>query len=229
MITLVAEQFEVYEGKKEYVVDLVDGDSQIDFHIRSDTDVAVYVALGDKVIPLGKGTVLKDRLMVKDVKWMMVVPAKQSAQVAIQVFQVPRTLKEVNDGKPVAVFVPEPPPIDLRAQVNRLIAQKLEQQGEYLVDPEDIDLPADMDEEFGVGSTQLQDDDELEEMIDDAQRKREEAVRKSQGGQAEGEEGEGGVPEGERADPDGGGSKKRRSSAKPRKAVAKEAAEEVEE
>jgi len=219
-LILAADKFEMFSGKKEYAIDLEDGDCQLDYLVLSDCPCAVYVACGDKVLPIAVGVRCQGRVLVRDAKWIMIKPEKVSACVAIQVYHARRRITDHNDGKPVAVYVPQLPPIDLRAQVNRLVAQRLEESDSYLIERDDPELPDDIDDEFGAGSTQLEEDEEIEEYLH-AQRERAAAAKAGKGGKAEGKGGSE-TDGGEAGDDSGGGEQKKRAkkaSKKPEAAV----------
>jgi len=207
MLTLSAEKFEFKSGADSYAIDLEDGDCQLDYLVLSDMQCAVYLGLGDKVLPIAVGTRVSGRLLVKDAHWLMVKPENPAAQVAIQVFHVARRVVDANDGKPVAVYVPTLPPVDLRAQVSRLVAQRLEETDSYLIDRDPPELPDDLDEEFGPGSVQLEDDDEIEEHLN-ALRKRKKDTSPSEGGEEGGEAAPGGDAKKGGVDKNGGAKKK---------------------
>lgn len=189
-----AAEFEVKSGEAEYALELPSGDCQLDYRVFADGDVALYLSAGAKVVPLDVGTRLTGRVMVRDAKWLLVKPAKKSTQVAISVHHAARRLTEYNSGKPVAVFVPEPPKVDLKTMVSRILAERGEAPPDIEFGPEDLAdlMPDDVDTEFGTGFTQLEDDED----IADALRKREEdhearkrGARERPGGRREAEAG----------------------------------------
>jgi len=165
---LKAEEFVCHVGSTEYQLAVEPGDCQLDYFLLADGEVQLYISLGDTVLPLAVGSTIRGRVLVKDAKWLL-VKTKKTTLVAAQVFQAPRRLIDTNDRVPVAMHVPTAPPVDLRAMVDRLLAQKLEERGEYQVEMTNEDLedlyPEDVDTEFGPGHVQLEEDDEIEEIL----------------------------------------------------------------
>lgn len=213
---LKAGEFVCHNGSTEYQLAVEQGDCQLDYFILADAEIQLYVSLGDTVLPLAVGTTLRGRILVKDAKWLMVRTAKKSTIIAAQVFQYRRRLIDENDRKPVAMHVPAAPPVDIRQMVDRLLAQKLEERGEYQVEMTAEDLedmyPEDVDTEFGPGHVQLEEDEDIYEEL--ARRKAaKDAARK-------GREGKGGAetPAGRKAPAaEGGGRPEERREPAPTK------------
>jgi len=182
---LKAEEFVCHTGSTEYQLAVEPGDCQIDFYLLSDTEIQLYLSLGDKVLPIAVGTTVRGRLLVKDARWLMVKTGKKSAIIASQVFQNPRRLIDVNDRKPVAMHVPTAPPVDLRTMVDRIVGQRLEERGQYQVEITNEDLedlyPEDVDTEFGPGHVQLEEDEDIYEELSRRKAARDAARKGSQG------------------------------------------------
>jgi len=182
---LKAAEFVCHTGSTEYELAVEPGDCQIDYFILADTEVQLYVCLGDKVLPLAVGTNLRGRILVKDARWLLLKAPKKTAIVASQVFQSPRRLIDVNDRKPVAMHVPTAPPVDLRTMVDRILGQKLEERGQYQVEMTNEDLedlyPEDVDTEFGPGHVQLEEDEDIYEELSRRKAARDAARKGSKG------------------------------------------------
>jgi len=169
---LKADRYAVHTGKHEYVVQLEPGDCQIDFDCRADDCIRLYLGLGNKTIPVGRGDHVHGRLFVEDAQWIMIRTDKKT-MVAACVTQVTRSIVSRHDPVPCAVIAPEAPVVDLRTMVSRLVGQQLEEvngPGAQEVDLSDIieELPDDMDPEFGVGFMELDEDTAL--MFEDTRR-----------------------------------------------------------
>lgn len=167
-------------GQTEYQIDLKQGDCQLDYDLRADKEMSVYVCLRDKVIPLGVGHRVAGRLFLGDVRWLLLRFPK-AATVAASVYQVDRTVVDKVDPKPCAMFVPELPSVDLKSMVSRMVGQRLEEAFGENDGPEipleelfDDDL-ADGEEEFGPGYM------EVDEATAAAFEERAAAARRSRG------------------------------------------------
>lgn len=214
---LKAEEFVCHNGSTEYQLAVEPGDCQLDYFILADGEVQLYIALGETVLPLAVGSTIRGRVLVKDARWLMVRTAKKSTIVAAQVFQNPRRLIDTNDRKPVAMHVPTNPPVDIRQMVDRILAQKLEERGQYQVEMTNEDLedlyPEDVDTEFGPGHVQLEEDEDIYEEL--ARRKAaKDAARKGRKGKGGAEAPAGGETP---APTNGGRSEERRESPAPKK------------
>lgn len=165
---LRAEDYDVKTGEKEYVIELQRGDVQIDYVFYADKIVHLYVGLGVKVIPFGSGFCVQGRLRIKDGQWIMIKTMKE-ALVACQVFVKEITISETLDMTPSMVNMVPPPVVDMRAMVDRLVAQKLEDtygKGRLEVEVDELldDMPDDVDKDFGVGFMDM-DEEHTEQMI----------------------------------------------------------------
>jgi len=205
VLQLDDKEFVVFCGEKEYVVPIPQGDVQIDYTVLADGPCAIYVAFGEKSVPLDVGHKLMGRLLVADVRWMMVKPEKKTTMVAIRVLHRERHLSDKNDGLSAVVQVPDREPYDVRAMVRRLVGQELDDARGRTYDGPELDelVPDDVDPEFGMGHVQLEEDDELEEILHDA-RARARAARSGKGRAGEGQGGEGGNIGGEPPPPANG-------------------------
>lgn len=196
MLILDPERYDVRMGEADYAVELGGGDRQVDYSILCDCECAVYIGAGkDKGIPIAVGTNVRGRVLVKEAQWLLVKPAKRTAVVAIQVMACERRIQDPVDGKPLAVFVPELPPINLMDHMRRLVGQKAEEEDIYIqMDEEDL-FPDDIDAEFGSGSMQFEEDDEIAEVIENEIRARREAAEAGKRGTDRREEDTEGDPE----------------------------------
>lgn len=185
---LRASDFDVKTGDKEYVIDLEDGDLQLDYLFYCDRPFQLYIGMGDKVIPLGAGFTMQGRLRIKDARWLM-LKTEKTAQLACQVFAQTVAITERLDYTPLVVSIAPPPSVDMRAMVSRLVGQALEEthgRGKQEVEIDELvgDLPDDVDPEFGPGFMDL--DEERTESYIHAVRERQRAPQKRDAKRADG-------------------------------------------
>lgn len=152
------ENVTVFRGDTHYEIDLPDGDCQVEFEFRSDQRMQLYLLAGDKCIPLGSGEYVYGFYKVVNCKALVVKVAQKDAFVAFEVYHWPCVVREKVDRTPVAVSLPEPPKIDITQLMSRIVGEKLKEEfDETEVEIEELieDLPPDIDEEFGPGYAEL--------------------------------------------------------------------------
>lgn len=163
--------FEQLSGETEYELTIPRGDQAIEYAVYCDTEAWLYVHCESVVIPIAHGLSFSGRALVRDAKWLVLRVARKTAIVAVRVASEERRLSDKNSGKPVATHVPAPPALDVLAMARRLVGQRedVPLEGFSAEDLEDL-VPDDVDTEFGLGYTQLEED---EDIIDAVQAKRE--------------------------------------------------------
>lgn len=165
------ELFSVVSGQSEYVIDVPDGDCQLDYWIMSDGWCTLYLSSDAHVMPLECGYSISGRCLVRGAK-ALIVKAAPTAAVAIRVFHSEATVADPIDDKPIAVAIPEPQQIPLSELIGRVVADRVRAEVAALTgkEPEDLevdvddlleDLPPDIDEEFGPGHMEMDDDGPL--------------------------------------------------------------------
>lgn len=172
----------VLTGETQHLIDLPDGDCQVDYDIRADGECKLYWIVADDgvLIPEALGAFLKGRRRVRHLKGMAVRCSK-STRVGITVYHQQVQIVDPLNDEPVEIITPEMPPMSLAQMVGGLVAQELASRGvdDDQLDPEDIiedmieSMPDDIDPEFGPGNMEL--DDEMENKV----RKKEKKVRPS--------------------------------------------------
>lgn len=149
--TIDPSKITVLHGKEQYNVDLPDGDCQVDYSVCADGVVAAYVAAGSEVIPVAVGHLLRGRIRVRACCGF-VVRADKSTVVGLEVYHSPITIDEKLDLTPVAIAEPNQS-IPLHMLIARGVREELSRRGgdDVEVDLEELDYPEDVDEDFGFG------------------------------------------------------------------------------
>lgn len=164
---IIPENITVHTGKTEYTVDLPDGDCQIRYEIKSDKSVSMFLVAGKKLIPFSNGDHITGTTNVARCNGIL-IKAPKTAQVAFEIYHEQRTALDPINQKPVEVPIPEPVSVPLAELVGRVVADKLAEAGHGdRIDIEELieDYPDDIDEEFGNGYMEM--DDDMENRVAD--------------------------------------------------------------
>lgn len=158
-------QYQTRTGQTSYVVDVPDGDCQVELDIRSNKDVCVQ--LHTDIDPKKPGLVYATGKAVFgrfNVAGLLAISLNCSKD-AIVSYKVQHRLRKMSDPiNDEIVSLPVPPPqIPLQDLVSRIVGERLQEatgEKDPQVDLEELieDLPYDVDEEFGIGHMEVDED-----------------------------------------------------------------------
>lgn len=156
-------QYQTFTGKERYVVDVPDGDCQVEIDLRSSRPATVYL----HTRPDGPGMVYATghevfgRFNVAGLLALSIETSKGS----VVSYKVQHRLRKMADPlNDEIVSLPVPPPqIPLADLVSRAVGERLQEltgEKDPQVDLEELidDLPSDVDEEFGRGAMEIDED-----------------------------------------------------------------------
>lgn len=155
-------QFTTVVGQTDHLVDVPDGDCQVQLDVRSSKNHCVYLHTSvDPKVPgvvYGTGLHTLSCFNVKGLAFIRITTAKDCV-VSYRVQHRLRTMADPINDEIVSLPVP-PPKIPLAQLVSRAVGEKLQEltgQKDPQIDLEELidDLPDDVDPEFGPGHMEM--------------------------------------------------------------------------